>query len=166
MATCSLFSTSRTWQHSEIPRLRRRFVRASFSGSKCSCSRAHLARATLATDREECTPAFLPSFSSSLLFSPLSSPPFNDHIFEFPTWGARNKGQCTVVMLTKGNSGAVNELVTCICRSLAGIWSKMVLKLGFCKNSYLRFYENSDVRYAGVSKCISVSISLISWINT
>ena len=51
-------------------------------------SRARLARATLATDREECTPAFLPSFSSSLLFSPLSSPPFNDHIFEFPTWGA------------------------------------------------------------------------------
>jgi hypothetical protein len=42
----------------------------------------------------------------------------------------------------------------------------MVLKLRFCKKSYLRFYENSDVRYAGVSKYISVSVSLISWIST
>ena len=31
-----------------------------------------------------------------------------------------NEGQIVVVMLTKGNSGAVNGLVTCICRSLAG----------------------------------------------
>ncbi len=31
-----------------------------------------------------------------------------------------NEGQIAVVMLTKGNSGAVNGLVTCICRSLAG----------------------------------------------
>jgi hypothetical protein len=80
-------------QHSDIPRLRRKFVRAFFSGlnarvARLPVSRAPLARATLATDREECTPAFLPSFSSSLLFSPLSSPPFSDHIFEFPTWGA------------------------------------------------------------------------------
>ena len=34
--------------------------------------------------------------------------------------GRGNEGQIAVVMLTKGNSGAVNGLVTCICRSVAG----------------------------------------------
>ena len=33
---------------------------------------------------------------------------------------SQNKGQCAVVMSTKVNFGAVNELVTCICRSLPG----------------------------------------------
>jgi hypothetical protein len=31
-----------------------------------------------------------------------------------------NEGLIVVVMLTKGNSGAVNGLVACSCRSLAG----------------------------------------------
>jgi hypothetical protein len=31
-----------------------------------------------------------------------------------------NEVLIVVVMLTKGNSGAVNGLVTCICRTLAG----------------------------------------------
>ena len=46
------------------------------------------------------------------------------------------------------------------------MWSNMVLKLRFCKKSYLRFYENSDVRYAGVSEYIYGSISVIYWIDT
>ena len=81
--------------------------------------------------------------------------------------GCGNEVQIAVVMLTKCNSGAVNGLVTCICRSLAGnVEQQKVLKLKFSKKSNLRFYENSDVRYAGVSKYISGSISLISCIDT
>ena len=46
--------------------------------------------------------------------------PFNDHVFWNSHLECGNEGQIAVVMLTKGNSGAVNGLVTCICRSLAG----------------------------------------------
>ena len=69
-------------------------------------------------------------------------------------------------MLTKCNSGAVNGLVTCICRSLAGNVEQHGAEVEILQKKYLIFYENSDVRYAGVSKNISGSISLISWIDT
>ena len=55
------------------------------------------------------------SFSFLFLFLP-----FNDHVFWNSHLECGNEGQIAVVMLTKGNSGAVNGLVTCICRSLAG----------------------------------------------
>ena len=80
--------------------------------------------------------------------------------------GRGNEGQIAVVMLTKDNSGAVNGLVTCICRSLAGNVEQRGAEVEILQTKLPQIYENSDVRYAGASKYISVSISLISWIDT
>jgi hypothetical protein len=63
----------------------------------------------------------------ALLFSlSLSLSPFNDHVFKMLTSHLKcgNGGQIAVVMLTRGNSRAVNGLVTCICCSLAGNMKK------------------------------------------
>jgi hypothetical protein len=47
-----------------------------------------------------------------------------------------------VVMLTEGNLGAVNGLVTCICRSLAGNMEQNGAEVEISKTGDLRFCEN------------------------
>jgi hypothetical protein len=76
-----------------------------------------------------------------------------------------NEGQIAVVMLTKGNSGAVNGLVTCICRSLAGNMEQNGAEVEILQKKLPQILWEFYVRYAGVSKFISGYVSLISWIN-
>ena len=126
MASVNFFLISRTQQQSEICKscvARCTFWKYWKYITKVQLERRAQARRSLRRRRRN----FLDSwasvalFVSSFFFLFLPLAPFNDHVvFWNSNLECGNEGQIAVVVLTKGNSGAANGLVTCICRSLAG----------------------------------------------
>ena len=125
MASVNFFLISRTQQQSEICKscvARCTFWKYWKYITKVQLERRAQARRSLRRRRRNFWDSWasVALFVSSFFFLFLPLAPPNDHVFWNSHLECGNEGQIAVVMLTKGNSGAVNGLVTCICRSLAG----------------------------------------------
>ena len=125
MASVNFFLISRTQQQSEICKscvARCTFWKYWKYITKVQLERRAQARRSLRRRRRNFWDSWasVALFVSSFFFLFLPLAPPNDHVFWNSHSECGNEGQIAVVMLTKGNSGAVNGLVTCICRSLAG----------------------------------------------
>ena len=125
MASVNFFLISRTQQQSEICKscvARCAFWKYWNYITKVQLERRAQARRSLRRRRRNFWDSWasVALFVSSFFFLFLPLAPPNDHVFWNSHLECGNEGQIAVVMLTRCNSGAVNGLVTCICRSLAG----------------------------------------------
>ena len=170
MASVNFFLISRTQQQSEICKscvARCTFWKYWKYITKVQLERRAQARRSLRRRRRNFWDSWasVALFVSSFFFLFLPLAPPNDHVFWNSHLECGNEGQIAVVMLTKGNSGAVNGLVTCICRSLAGNMEQNGAEVEILQKKLPQILWEFYVRYAGVSKFISGYVSLISWIN-